>query len=121
MIDDDEAVRESLEALLTVAGCIVDTFASAEAYLTRLDLGTFHGDCAILDAHMPGMNGLELLRVLVDRSYLLPVLLLTASHDEHVRNQALELGAVDCLTKPVPEDVLLKAIESAARLMTPRH
>jgi FixJ family two-component response regulator len=60
---------------------------------------------------MPGMNGIELLRILVVRRSLLPVLLLTASHDEHVRHEAMGLGAVDCLTKPVPESVLLGAIE----------
>lgn len=115
VIDDDEAVRESLNALLSVSGYVVDTFPSAEAYLMHIDGAATEGDCALLDVHMPGMNGLELLRILVVRGQLLPVLVLTASDDARLRQQALKLGAIDCLTKPVHEGVLLGAIESVLR------
>jgi DNA-binding response OmpR family regulator len=64
---------------------------------------------------MPGMSGLELLTALVSRRWFLPVLLLTAGRDNHLRKQALDLGAVDCLTKPVPQAELLTALERVKR------
>ena len=91
---------------------MVDTFASAETYLAHLDVPMLSEHCALLDFHMPGMNGLQLLRILFVRHRSLPVVVLTANPDDAVREQALQLGAVDCLTKPVPEDVLLGAIEN---------
>lgn len=112
VIDDDEAVRESLEALLTVEGYLVETFPSADAYVSDLGSRISHGACALLDVHMPGMSGLELLRVLSVHQVPLRVLLLTASEGEQLRELAIALGAVDCLVKPVPHAVLLDAIES---------
>jgi FixJ family two-component response regulator len=105
-------VRDSLEALLTVSGYLVETFPSAEAYLAHLEARPSDNACALLDVHMPGMSGLDLLRALGVRQISLPVLLLTASHDRHVLDQARELGAVHCMSKPVSESILLGAIES---------
>jgi two-component system response regulator FixJ len=106
VIDDDEAVRESLEALLMVAGFDVTTHESAEAYLD----GGRTGECVLVDVHMPGMGGLELLRVLAGRHPPVPVLVLTASRDPRLRDRALELGARAFLTKPAPEAALLGAL-----------
>jgi FixJ family two-component response regulator len=117
VIDDDDAVRDSLYALLTIAGYAVTAFDSAESFLAHLDEGRIGGTggCVLLDLHMPGMSGLELLKVLVSRRWFLPVLLLTAGRDNHLRKQALDLGAVDCLTKPVPQAELLTALERVKR------
>ena len=110
IIDDDAAVRESLEALLTVLGYSVETYGSAEAYLERSEVSD---GCVLLDVHMPGMNGLDLLRELARRRRRSPVLILTASRDERLRDHALELGAVAFLTKPVTQARLLAALREA--------
>ena len=110
IIDDDAAVRESLEALLTVLGYSVETYGSAEAYLERSEV---NDGCVLLDVHMPGMNGLDLLRELARRRRRSPVLILTASRDERLRDHALELGAVAFLTKPVTHARLLAALREA--------
>ncbi len=110
VIDDDEAVRESLEALLLVSGYRVVTYASAEEYLERAG---DRGGCLLLDVNMPGMSGLELLERLAREASGIPVVLLTASRDEHVRERARELGASGFLTKPVTEAALLGAIADA--------
>jgi two-component system, LuxR family, response regulator FixJ len=109
VIDDDEAVRESLEALLVVAGFEVTTHASAEAYLD----GARSGECVLVDVNMPGMGGLELLQKLAQREPQVPVLVLTASREPRLRERALELGARAFLTKPVPESDLLRALRAA--------
>ena len=110
IIDDDAAVRESLEALLTVLGYSVETYDSAEDYLERSEVTD---GCVLLDVHMPGMNGLDLLRELTRRRRRSPVLILTASRDERLRDHALELGAVAFLTKPVTQARLLAALREA--------
>ena len=110
IIDDDAAVRELLEALLTVLGYSVETYGSAEDYLERSEV---NDGCVLLDVHMPGMNGLDLLRELTRRRRRSPVLILTASRDERLRDHALELGAVAFLTKPVTQARLLAALREA--------
>jgi two-component system response regulator FixJ len=109
VIDDDEAVRESLEALLAVAGFDVTTHASAEAYLD----GDRTGECVLVDVNMPGMGGLALLRELAARRPAVPVLVLTASREPRLRERALELGARAFLTKPVPQSALIGALRAA--------
>lgn len=108
VIDDDEAVRESLEALLVVAGFDVTTYASAEAYL---EADPREG-CVLVDVHMPGMGGLELLRLLAGREPPVPVVVLTASRETRLRERALGLGARAFLSKPVPEAMLLDTLHA---------
>lgn len=112
VIDDDAAVRESLDALLTVLGFFVETYDSAEAYLERSEDTC---GCVLLDLHMPGMDGLGLLRELVLRRRSLPVLILSAARDERLRDHAIELGAVAFLTKPVTRTRLLAALREVIR------
>ena len=111
VIDDDEAVRESLEALLVVSGFDVKTYGSrgrlsrAVRRFRRLHL---------LDIHMPGMGGLDLLQELVgSRTAGIPVLVLTASRETAPEERALELGASAFLTKPVREATLVEALRAA--------
>ncbi len=108
VVDDDAAVRESLEALLIVSGFDVVTHASAEALLEhgREGLG-----CLIVDINMPGMSGLELLERLGGRET--PVVVLTAARDPRLLERALALGAVKVLSKPVTKEDLLGAIAAA--------
>ena len=110
VVDDDQAVRESLEALLLVAGFDVLTFGSAEDYLARSSGG---GGCLLLDVNMPGLSGLDLLGRLRGRGDAVPVLILTARRDDDLRAAALSLGARDVLAKPVPGDQLLRAVAEA--------
>jgi FixJ family two-component response regulator len=109
VIDDDEAVRDSLEALLIVAGYDVATYVSAEAYLA----GAAETGCVLVDVHMPGMGGLGLLQRLARREPRPPVVVLTAGRDPRLEARARELGADAFLTKPVPQATLLGALCSA--------
>ena len=110
VIDDDEAVRESLEALLLVSGFDVEIYSSAEEFLAR---EPDPQGCLLLDVNMPGMSGLDLLQQLVEQRRRTPVIFLTASRDERQRERAAELGARGFLNKPVTEDTLLRAIAEA--------
>ena len=110
VIDDDAAVRELLEALLVVSGFEVETYGSAEDYLAR---GDGMDGCIVLDIHMPGMGGLDLLQILAGRERRVPVLVLTASREPRLEERALELGASAFLTKPVREATLVEALRTA--------
>ena len=112
VVDDDEAVRESLEALLLVSGFDVYTYLSAEDFLLRApdDRG-----CLVLDVNMPGMSGLELLERLASNGRQRPVVILTARRDDGLRELASSLGASGVLGKPVRKDELLDAIAAAGR------
>jgi FixJ family two-component response regulator len=113
VIDDDDSVRESLEALMRSIGFAVKTFASAEEFLNS-DHHLRDTDCLILDVRMPEMNGIELHRHLIANHYEMPVIFITGhGFDEEVRSEALKNGAVDYLDKPLSEDALLKAVDTA--------
>ncbi len=105
VVDDDQAVRESLRFLLETVGFDVDTFDSACEFLSA----SVRGDpiCLIIDQHMPHLTGLDLLRVLRDRGVSVPVALMTGSPSADLVRMAEELGAAAVLEKPVAEDVLL--------------
>lgn len=113
IIDDDAAVRESLEALLAVSGFEVETYASAEDYFAR---GGGAEGCILLDLNMPGMGGLDFLAVFAHRERRLPVVVLTASRESRDAERAIELGASAFLTKPVREAALIEAILGASML-----
>jgi two-component system response regulator FixJ len=112
VVDDDYSVRESLARLIRSVGYAVQVFGSAEEFL-RAGPGR-RPDCLILDIRMPGMNGLELQRLVSVSDPDLPVIFITAhALDEEARARALGAGAVDYLLKPLREDELLKAISAA--------
>lgn len=110
VVDDDVAVRESLEALLVVSGYEVVTHDSAETFLESV---RDRRGCLLLDINMPGMSGLELLERLRRDGLEMPAVLLTASRDERLRLRAEALGAVGFLTKPVTGAALLAAVAAA--------
>jgi FixJ family two-component response regulator len=111
IIDDEAAVRDSLSMMMEQEDIAVQTFKSAEAFLDAYQpecLG-----CAIIDIRMQGMNGMELHKVLAERNILLPVIFLTGHGDIPMSVQAMKLGALDFLTKPVTREKLLTAVRAA--------
>jgi FixJ family two-component response regulator len=113
IVDDDEALRNSLDNLLRSAGFRAHGFASAEAFL-RSDQA-HETACLIVDVRMPGMNGLELQRQMVAANWPIPIIFITAHADDEARARALEAGAVAFLYKPCREDDLLHAIDVALK------
>lgn len=109
IIDDDAAVRESLEALLTVIGFEVASYASAEHFIESISIAR---GCVLADVNMPGMSGFELLHRISLHPQPLPVILLTASQEDGQRERAFDLGASGFLNKPVVEADLLEALRS---------
>jgi FixJ family two-component response regulator len=111
VVDDDVSIRESLELLISSAGWVPETFASAREFLSRPPLRV--PGCLVLDVHLPDLNGLDLQeRVAVDRIDL-PIILITAYGDVPTTVRAMRAGAVEVLTKPFRDDVLLGAIGQA--------
>jgi len=113
IVDDDDALRNSLDDLLQSVGFRVQGFASAEAFLQA-----HHAPetaCLILDVRLPGMHGLELQRKLVAAHWGMPIIFVTAYADDAVRARALAAGAVAFLYKPCREEELLHAIEMALK------
>src|SRR5579864_1795399 len=114
VVDDDRSVRESLARLIRSVGFGVQIFESAEEFLSAG--GSREPDCLILDIRMPGMNGLELHRQLAAGDRDLPVIFITAhGSDAEVRTRAINAGAVDYLLKPLKEEEVLRAIDTALR------
>jgi len=111
LVDDDDAVRDSARVLLEAYGLTVRPFPSAAALLeqTRGE----GGDCLVLDLHMPGMSGLELLELLRKRGILVPAILLTGRFDSALSDRMGKAGTLATLQKPVETPVLLEWIERA--------
>jgi FixJ family two-component response regulator len=111
VVDDDVSVRESLELLIQSEGWHVETFASAHEFLDRPR--ALVPSCLILDVSLPGLNGLELQqRVAAERTDM-PIIFITGHGDIQMTVQAMKAGAVEFLTKPFRDEVLLKAIGQA--------
>ena len=111
IVDDDVSVRESLELLIRNEGWQPETFASAQEFLNRPR--ALVPSCLVLDVSLPGLNGLELQkRVAVERTDM-PIIFITGHGDVPMSVQAMKAGAVEFLTKPFGDDVLLNAIRQA--------
>ncbi|HMJ30591.1 MAG TPA: response regulator [Xanthobacteraceae bacterium] len=111
VVDDDVSVRESLEALIRNEGWQPETFASAQAFLSRPRV--LAPSCLVLDVTLPDLNGLDLQkRVSVDRMDM-PIIFITGFGDVPMTVEAMRAGAVEFLTKPFSDDVLLSAIRQA--------
>ena len=116
VVDDDAAIRKALRRLLSSADMNVATFDSGQAFLDSL--GNQSPDCLILDLHMPGISGLELLQGLSRIDVVVPTIVITAYDERAI--ECLAAGAQVYLRKPVDDQVLLSAIESAIRTHTVR-
>ena len=113
VVDDDEAVRDSLPFLLEELGYAPRAFSSAEEFLAS-DVVS-QTECLILDVMMPGMTGPELQSELKLRGYDIPIVFITANRDHSLRRGVLEQGAVECLHKPFSDTALFHALQSALR------
>jgi len=111
IVDDDEAIRESLRLLLYANGLGSQGYASADAYLS--DDGAREFDCMLLDIRMPGTDGLELFRELRRRQVAYPVIFITGHGDIPLAVSAIKQGAWDFLTKPFREGELLEKVNGA--------
>jgi two-component system response regulator FixJ len=111
VIDDDEAVRDSIEFLLRTAQLTVRTYESASAFLAVAP--TVGSGCVITDVRMPGISGIDLLRRLKEMGIRLPVIVITGHGDVPLAVEAMKFGAVDFLEKPFDDDVLLASVRSA--------
>ncbi len=113
IIDDDEAVRESLTFLLKTAQIDVRSYPSAAAFLEALP-GAPPG-CVVTDVRMPGMSGIDLLRRMKELANGLPVIVITGHGDVPLAVEAMKIGAADFLEKPFDDEVLLTRVRSALR------
>ena len=110
VVDDDVSVRESLELLIETAGWKPEVFASAQDFLSRPR--SAGPSCLVLDVTLPGLNGLELQEQLAGRTDM-PIIFITGYGDVPMTVRAMKAGAVEFLTKPFRDDVLLDAIRDA--------
>jgi two-component system response regulator FixJ len=111
VVDDDEAVRDSIGALLSGMGLNIAAFASGEAFLmgyTPAQLG-----CAIVDLRMPGMDGITLLEHIRSKGLTLPVIMMTGHGDVPLAVRAMKAGALDFIEKPCSNTVLRDAVQRA--------
>ena len=118
LVDDDEDVRDALGLLLRMAGFTVEPYASALAFLARPDRAA--PGCLVADVRMPGLSGLQLLEQLAAEGDRLPTVVITGHGYIGACRRAFRSGAVDFLTKPVDEQVLIEAVEAGlARIPAP--
>lgn len=108
VVDDDDAMRQSLAALVGSMGYQVNAYSSADTFLSEFDNNTF--GCVILDVRMPGMSGVELLEWLRERGVSIPVVVITAFGDVPTAVRAMHAGAADFLEKPFRDQELLDLI-----------
>ena len=111
VVDDDVSVRESLELLIHTAGWHPETFASASAFLARPREQV--PSCLVLDVSLPDLNGLELQTRIAGDRLDMPIIFITGYGDVPMTVKAMKAGAVEFLTKPFSDDVLLNAIAAA--------
>jgi FixJ family two-component response regulator len=111
VVDDDVSVRESLEALLQVAGWNTSTFASAEAFLACPPASG--PSCLVLDVGLPDLNGLDLQSRVAGERAEMPIIFITGYGDVPMTVRAMKAGAVEFLIKPFGEEVLLEAVGAA--------
>jgi two-component system response regulator FixJ len=113
LIDDDDAVRDSLSLLLELEGIPVAAHASAESFLAGEPAAI---DCIVTDAQMPGLGGLGLMKALQDRGVEAPVVMITGRLEPSMRTQAQELGVFRLVEKPFAPAELVEAVRAAMEI-----
>ena len=111
VIDNDQAVREGLSHLIKSVGLNVETFSSAQEFLSAFE--TARSGCLVLDVRMPGMSGLELQETLHRRKVKIPIIMISGHGDVPMAVQTVKMGAVDFIEKPFRDQVLLDRIQKA--------
>ena len=113
IVDDDQAVRNAIKALIRSLGYRVATFSSAEEFLKSERL--HETSCLISDVQMPGLNGIELQDRLTANGHRIPIIFVTAFPDERVRDRAMQSGAVSFMSKPFSEANLIVCLDRALK------
>jgi two-component system response regulator FixJ len=111
IVDDEEAVRQSLAFMLSTAGIPVRVYESATSFLAGLPM--LQAGCLITDVRMPDMTGLELLQQLRGKGIKLPVIVITGHGDIPLAVEAMKCGALDFIEKPFAEESILRAVRAA--------
>ncbi len=111
VVDDDKNVRDGIRAVLEEAGRVVEDYPTCEAFLDAIRPG--REACLLIDAYLPGMTGLELLKRLNDDGHHLPAIMITGNSDVHMAVKAMKAGASDFVEKPISGVELLASIDSA--------
>ena len=111
VVDDDQAMRNSLKWLIESVGVQVESFASADEFLAEYQPGC--SGCLVLDVRMPGMSGLDLQEYLAEHNIQIPVVIITGHGDVPMAVRAMKSGAIDFIEKPFNDEVLLDAIRRA--------
>ena len=111
VVDDDPAMRDSLEFLLDTAGFIARTYDSAPALLARIE--KLESGCVVTDVRMPGMSGLDLVRRLGDLGVAQPIIVMTGHADVPLAVEAMKAGVSDFIEKPFDDETFLAAVRTA--------
>jgi two-component system response regulator FixJ len=111
IVDDDDAMRDSLAFLLKTAGFVPVTYESAAAFLSALPAAKPR--CVVTDIRMPGMSGIDLLDQLTKGGYRFPVIVITGHGDVPIAVEAMKRGAADFIEKPFEDDAIIRAIAAA--------
>ena len=114
IVDDDDAMRDSLAFMLEARGLPTRTYPSASAFLDAIRPGDC--GCVVTDVRMPGISGLDLVRELKGRSVSWPIIVMTGHGDIGLAVQAMKAGAVDFIEKPFSDEVLIRALNEARTL-----
>lgn len=117
IVDDEEPIRKALKRLLRASGLEAEGYASGAAFLENS--AQRRPDCVVLDLHMPGMSGLQLLRQIKSSGERLSIVVITAHDEPETREQCLAAGAKAYLRKPLDERMLLNAISAALATTAP--
>lgn len=119
IVDDDEALCSAMVDLMRSLGYRAEAFGTAEAFLTSPD--TLHFDCIIADVHMPGMGGFQLVRKLLQESSTTPVILITASPNSRLDEEAISAGAKCLLRIPLETEALIENVEKCLSRERPKQ
>ena len=111
VVDDDEAMRDSMAFLLRAENFQVQTYADATAFLNALP--QIKGGCVVTDVRMPGMSGIELLQRLRELKVSVPIIVVSGHGDVPLAVEAMKTGALDFIEKPFDDDVFLRAVRTA--------
>lgn len=113
VVDDDRSIQSALKDLLESVGLFPECFGSAEEFLASDQLN--QTGCLVLDVRMPGMSGLELQAKLKTEGSQIPIIFITARGDTKTKIQAMKAGALEFLSKPFDDEVLLESVRAALR------
>jgi len=111
VVDDDQAIRSSLEWLIESVGLGVETYATADEFMHSYYPG--RAGCLLLDVRMPGMSGLELQEHFAKNDIHIPIIIITGHGDVHMAVRAMKAGAIDFIEKPFNDELLLQSIRNA--------